>query len=363
MKVALAFDYILVRGGMERTVVTLAKTFNADVWTTTYFPEKTYPELKKLRIFSHPLKFYPMSGAMHTEAAFKFKKMDLSDYDFIITSGNWGRYVSLKEGNHPQIHYENTPPRVFYDLYQRMKDELPFVRRQIFKLWVWFMRGLDQKATRKIDKIVCNSENVRKRIKKYYGGDAGIVGVPIKIQRFRYRKPEDYFLSVQRIEPEKLVDLQIEIFRKLPCKLIVVGEGRSERGVRYFKKIKEMAPENVVFAGSVSDEELVDLYSRCKAAIQTAMDEDFGEIPVEAMASGKPCIAVNEGGFRETIVHGKTGLLVDQPHAKNFVKVIKNFVKYDFDPKVCRRRAKLFSEEAFVERFKSAVTELLERRS
>jgi len=76
------------------------------------------------------------------------------------------------------------------------------------------------------------------------------------------------------------------------------------------------------------------------------------------MASGKPCVAVNEGGFRESIIHGKTGLLISKPYVKNFVSAIKNFDRYEFDPKECRKRAKLFSEENFIKRMKKVIKEV-----
>lgn len=359
MKVVFVIDCLITKGGMERTGEVLTRAFKADVWTTTYLPEKTYDGFKKFKVFSHPLRFYFKEGLTHIEAMLKFMGADLSDYDLVISSGSWARYVGLREENHPQIHYENTPPRTFYDLYQKAKEEMSFAQRQVFKLWVFTMKKFDQMATKKIDKIVSNSENVRKRVKKYYGIDTDVVWGPIRVQKFKHRAPEDYFLSAQAIEPEKRVDLQVKVFEKLPYKLIIVGEPRSKRGACYFEELKKITPKNVVFVGSVSDEELVKLYSRCKATIQTAMDEDLGVIPLEGMASGKPCIAVNEGGFKETIVHGKTGLLVNPPYFPNLVKAIRNFHRRDFDPGECMRRARLFSEERFVELFKNAVKELV----
>jgi glycosyltransferase involved in cell wall biosynthesis len=163
---------------------------------------------------------------------------------------------------------------------------------------------------------------------------------------------------VQRIAPEKRIELQIEVFRELPDEKIVIVGAATEQSTPYFERLKKIAPKNVTFVGSVSDEKLVDLYSRCKAAIQTSIDEDFGEIPVEAMASGKPCLAVNEGGFRESILHGQTGLLINPPYLKNFVKTIKNLDRHNFEPRVCMKRAKLFSEDTFVKNFKRAVAEI-----
>jgi glycosyltransferase involved in cell wall biosynthesis len=356
MKTVVVFDYLITRGGMERTVITLAKAFNADVCTTQYIPEKTYPELQKFKIFSHPLKFSHHPGLMQTEAAFRFRNMNLSDYDLIISSGDWGKHVGTKPENHPQLHYDNTPVRGFYDSYEVVKARFPLLQRQTYKVWVWYMKMLDQQAVKKIDTIVCNSENVRNRITKYYRRTTEIVGVPVNVKRFKTRKPEDFFISVQRIEPEKRVDLQIEAFRKMPDEKLVIIGSATKQNKPYLEKLSRIAPKNVTFAGSVSDERLIDLYSRCKAAIQTAIDEDFGEVPVEAMASGKPCIAVNEGGFRETIINGKTGTLIDPPYVDNLVKAVKDLESKDFVPSTCRKRAAMFSEEIFIKKFSRVVS-------
>ena len=357
MKTAVVYDFLFTKGGMDRATAILARGFDADIWTTTYIPERTYPELKKIKIFQHPLTFH-RRGLLQIEAVLKFRRMDLSDYDLIISSGDWGKHVGMKDENHPQVHFENTVVRPFYDLYHFIKNRYPFFQRQVFEAWVWYMRRLDRQAVQKIDRIACNSEIVRERIKKYYKRDAEVVGVPINVKRFRHRISGDFYLSVQRIAPPKRVELQIGAFRSLPSeKLVIVGpyDDRS-----YSEKLQKIVPKNVKFAGPISDKEIIDLYSRCKAAVQTSVDEDFGQVPIEAMASGKPCIAVNEGGFRETIVHGKTGLLINPPYVKNLSAAIKNFARYDFDPKVCRKRAELFSEEKWIKNLKAVVRKTLQ---
>lgn len=356
MKIAIAFDYLITRGGMERTIITLAKAFNADIWTTSYLPEKTYPEFQKLRVFPHPLKFSKM-GLMQTEAALKFRNMDLSKCDLIISMGDWAKQVSMGPRTCPQLHYD-TPVRAFYDLYEAIKARLSPIPRQVFRGWVWFMKKLDWQAVQKIDVIVSPSEMVTKRIKKYYKRDAEVVWAPVDIKKFVHRKAEDYFLSVQRIGTTKGIEIQLEVFRRLPSeKLIIVG-AVTKQVEPYFEKLKKIAPENVVFKESISDEELIELYSKCKAVIQTSMDEDLGKAPIEGMASGKPCIAVNEGGFRETIIHGKTGVLCDPPYVDNLVKTIREFDKFTWNPSVCKKRAEFFSEEEFVERVRKIVSRM-----
>jgi len=357
MKTAVVYDFLITKGGMDRAAAILAREFKADIWTTSYAPEDTYPELEKFKIFQHPLTFLHRQGLMQTEALFKFRRMDLSDYDLILSSGDWGKHVGMRSENHPQLHFENTVVRPFYDLYPFIKSRLPMHRRQLFKLWVWWMRGLDKQAVQKIDKIICNSEVTKGRIKKYYGMDAEVVWVPVDVKRFKHRRSENFYFSVQRIAPPKRVELQIEAFRRLPSEKLVIAGPYDDRS--YFEELRKTAPENVEFVGTISDGEIVDLYSRCKAAIQTSIDEDFGQVPLEAMASGKPCIAVNEGGFRISITHGKTGLLVDPPYFENLIKAIKNFDRYEFDPAACRKRAKMFAEEKWVERIKAAAREIL----
>lgn len=358
MRIAIVYDHLMAKGGTERTIFLLAKKLKADVWTTEYRPEKTYPEYRKLNIFCHPLKFYPIRGLWQLEAIHKFRNMTLSDYDLRISAGYWGRQISMNEKNHPLFHLELFPIRVLYDKYEYFKKGLPFLPRQAFKVWAWYMRKLDQEAVARIEKSTVQSKTVQERVEKYYGKKPEVLYPPVDIVKFVHKPSEDYFLSVQRIGPEKRVEIQVEAFRQLPNeRLIVVGEATGS-AIAYFKKIRNKAPPNVEFVGSVSDKELIDLYSRCKAVIQTNLDEDFGIVPVEAMASGKPCIAVNEGGFRETIVHGKTGILIDPPYVRSLTNAIKSFHEYDFDPKVCINRAKLFSVEKWFARIRKILNEM-----
>ena len=359
MKIAIVHDSLSAKGGGERVVLALAKRFKAPIYTTTYLPDKTYSEFKKLKIFS--LKIYPIKGIMHMETIYNFRRLNLSHYDLIISSGEWAKHVGVRENNHPQIHYEHTPIRTFYDLYEYTKNRLSFIPRQIFKVWVWYMKKLDQKTTKKIDKIVTNSQNTQKRIQKFYNRDAEVIYPPVDIEKFKYKPNENYFLSVQRIEPEKRIEIQLDVFRNLPNeKLLIVGRPGGN-SIYYFEKMKKIAPKNVKFLGLVSDKELIDLYVRSKAVLQTSIDEDLGIVPIEAMASGKPCLAVNEGGFKETIINEKTGLLIDKPYVKNFVDVIKNFDKYNFDHKICRRRAEEFSEDNFIMKMKKVMKKVLEK--
>lgn len=356
MRVAVCHDRLMERSGGERVALTLAKAFSADFFTAKYVPEKTFEWSKKLHVKEVGHSIEPPISQLSTIIwmldAINFSQLkELKNYDLLITSGQLAHFASIQNPNN--IWYCHTPNRALYDLRGEVRSRLSPLWRPAFDVWVKFWNPQDQRSVRHIHRIIVNSKNVRGRVRKFYNRDAEIVYPPVDIEKFRYRPAEDYWLSVQRIEPEKRVEIQLKVFERLQEeKLVIVGKGRHGRA--YQKKISrwiERLP-NVEWRKEVSDKELRKLYARCKAVIQTPLEEDFGFVPVEGMASGKSCIAVDEGGFRESIIHGKTGLLIKKPYVNNFIKTIKGFEKYDFDPKLCIRRAKDFSEEEFIRKMK-----------
>jgi glycosyltransferase involved in cell wall biosynthesis len=222
-------------------------------------------------------------------------------------------------------------------------------------LWKRYIKKKDKESVYNVDKLIANSYFVKNVFKKEYNRDTDVIYPPIDINKFKNKNPENFFLSVQRFSAQKRIEIQVEIFKRLPAeRLIILG---SIDDYHYFEKIKENSPLNVEFISY--DDELVELYSKCKGVIQTGKGEPFGIVPIEAMASGKPCIAVNEGGYKETIINKKTGLLIDPPYIDNFVKAIEKFDNYSFDPKNCQERAMEFSEEVFIEKIKEVVSRVL----
>ncbi|NLE00522.1 MAG: glycosyltransferase family 4 protein, partial [Fibrobacter sp.] len=197
---------------------------------------------------------------------------------------------------------------------------------------------------------------VKERIKKYHGREAPVIYPPVDTGQFSCREYGDFWLSVNRIYPEKRIELQIEAFRKMPDEQLVIcgGFAAGDHAARYSQKIMEHVPDNVTFRGEVKEEELIDLYSRCRGLVCTALDEDFGLTPIEAMASGKPVVAVAEGGFLETIVPG-TGILVpaDASLIRDAVQTISPFVHDYHDD--CLKQALNFDISNFAEKFKEII--------
>lgn len=336
--IAIVTRMLTVKGGAELAILELAKNFDCDIFTTNFNPNSTFREFSKLNVYSSPLLLSRNLSLFIKFLRFPFIKK-LREYDLIITSsGFYPKLIAVHRYLPPVIHYEQSPTNF----------GIGFAR---------LMSPLDFYVTRRIRKLVANSKNTRNKLERRYRRKCDVIYPPVRVEKFKNKPSEDFFLSVQRITPDKRVDIQIEAFKRLPYKLIVVG---SSYNPKYFNELKRIAPSNVEFRINVKEEELIELYSKCRAVIQTSKDEHFGLVPVESMAAGKPCIAVNEGGFRETVQHGKTGILLKEPYVENLIKAIKELDKYDFNPRELRKRAEEFSVDRFLTNFWEVFNEVLE---
>ena len=276
-----------------------------------------------------------------------------SEYDFFIFSGNWSHYAARK--HHPNLWYCYTPVRAFYDLREAtIARQANAMMRVLADLWIRTHSWFDQRSVRNLDRVVAISTTVQQRIREFHNRSSEVIYPPVDTKRFRCDGYGDFWLSVNRIYPEKRIDLQFRVFRELPEERLVVigGYAEGDHAAKYYEKLVRDIPGNVEMRGAVTEEELIDLYAQCKGLICTAEDEDFGLTPIEAMASGKPVVAVNEGGFRETVVHGETGLLVDADRDE-LVKALKEITG---DPErykeKCMERAREFDTSVFLERFR-----------
>jgi glycosyltransferase involved in cell wall biosynthesis len=286
-------------------------------------------------------------------ASSKFASCHFPNYEFYIFSGNWTHYAAAK--HKPNLWYCHTPVRAFYDLRDYfLENQRSPAHRYLARWWISAHKYFDQKSVKNINVIITNSENTRRRIKKYYDRNASVVYPPVDISKFRCDEYGDFWLSVNRIYPEKRIDLQFEVFRELPEERLVVvgGYAEGDHASRYYAKLARDIPPNVELRGEVPEEDLLSLYARCKGLICTAVDEDFGLTPLEAMASGKPVVAVKEGGFQETIVHGQTGMLVNanRDELKRAVKEVASGPESYKD--ACIKRAKDFDSQIFLERIR-----------
>lgn len=360
MKIAIFHDYFSAVGGAEKLVIILAKGLDADIITTDFEDDiKKKLDLEGINIISIGKNLRgPLFKSI--DASLKFNRCDFSKkYDFFIFSGNWTIYAAKK--HKPNLWYCNSPTRVFYDLKEiNLKNQKTIFHRFISRLWIYIHSHFDKKTVKNFDFIIANSQNVLERINKYYNRNSQIVYPSIETNRYFFSKFGDYWLSVNRLYPEKRIDLQIKVFDKLPYeKLKIVGGYSKKDNVKKSLNFLNKLPENIELLGEISEKELIELYANCRGLITTAIDEDFGLTPLEAMASGKPVIAVNEGGYKETILDGITGKLV-LPEENEIIQALKEISKNPERYKeACLERAKLFDSSIFIVQMKEEIQRVL----
>ncbi|MEK7562256.1 MAG: glycosyltransferase, partial [Patescibacteria group bacterium] len=354
-------------GGAELVDLILAKELNADIYTTNISRKKIEKMgFKTDNIFS--IGKIPVNAPAKQEAAYwKFKNLNLGKkYDFYIIAGDWA--MSGAVHNKPNLWYVYSPIRELYDLNKYIRENivpsvyLKNLNKYIFDVWVFYRKFLNKLDLKHVQKIVCISENVKGRVKKYLGRDSEIIYPPTETKKYYYRKKGDYWLSVNRLIGNKRIDMQLKAFAKIPDeKLIIVGSyENSSHFEAYANFCRKIKPKNVQMLSWISEKELTDLYANCKGFLTTAIDEDFGMTPVEAMASGKPVIAPNEGGYKETIINNKTGFLIDKINEEKLARAIKKLSEtLGKNPgkfkTACQNQAKKFDVKIFVEKIKAAI--------
>ena len=358
MKVAIFHDYFGAIGGGEKVVIAMANILDADIITTDIDAIKKIDANVRIKSLGKTIK-YP--GFKQISALLKFYFCDFSkSYDLFIFSGNWAHYAAHR--HHPNLWYCHILVPVMYEKDVPFISEKRFFLKKIFWVWKIFHSKIDIRSIHHIDQIVANSEHIKEKIAHYYHRDALVVYPPLNLRHFFCKSYENFWLSVNRLYPEKRLELQIESFRKLPDQSLVIvgGFAEGDHATPYAEKIRIDLPINVKIFGQVPESELINLYAQCKGLICTSIDEPFGLTPLEAMASGKPVVAVDSGGFRETVT-SDTGLLV-KPTVESIIHAIHEVSK---DPAryhdACIERAKLFDVAIFKEKICTIVFNIPQR--
>ncbi len=326
MKLAIAQSNLTLMGGGERVVLKIAQRYRAPIYVAEYDQAKTFEEFRKLDVRLIPRKglFSRLPYGRASQGlsyGLGFYNLDLGD-EFDVINAHMAPSHWAANRNGRVLWYCHTPLRDIYDLYEyRMSMRKPHTR-PAYLLGAAAVRAIDQKVVKKIPVIVANSPNTRSRILKYYQrADAKVLGGGVDYKNYSDRGDGRYFLYPSRISPNKRQDYAIEAFKIFSRKvkgyrLVLCGPVSKDKFYYdYYRKIYESArgSSRIEFLTGVPEKRLLELYSKCTAVLYPPMNEDYGLVPLEAMASGKPVIAANEGGPRETVLHNKTGMLVDSP--------------------------------------------------
>lgn len=376
-KIALVHDYIKEYGGAEKVLETLHDIYpDAPIYTTIYCPEFLGPHKER---FSHwdirpsvlqviPFK-HKLISIFRLIAPFIFQTFDFSGYDVILVSAT-GAYnpnmINKKQAK--QVCYCHTPPRYLYGYATARDWKKNIFFRMLGEVANHFLRIVDYRSSRNVDQFIANSENVAKRIKKFYRRDSVVVYPPaikeIKNSKLEMQsKKEEFYLTGGRLARAKHYDLIINAFAELQLPLKIFGKGFAgyEEDLKtQISKLKSQKPGlQIQLLGEISNEEKFILMKKAKGFIFAGEDEDFGIIPVESMSMGTPVIAYKSGGVLETVVEEKTGIFFDKLTAESLVRAITSFEKMKLNSEDCIKQAEKFSEE----KFKKHIIEIAKKSS
>lgn len=359
MKVALVHYWLVSMRGGEKVLEELCELFpDADVFTHVYDPKVVSPVIRRHAVRTTLISALPFSKRFYRTylplMPLALEQLDLRQYDLVISSESGPAKGVLTRPDAFHICYCHTPMRYIWNMYLDYKRSINPVLRP-FMTWIASsLRAWDQHSANRVDLFLANSQNVKRQIRKYYGRESIVIPPPVDVESFQQPKREctGAYLAVGQLVRYKRMDLAIEACNRLGRRLIIIGDGQE------YKALRKIAGPTISFLGKQDAVTLRDHYGSCKALLFPG-EEDFGIVPLEAMASGKPVIALRRGGALETVVEGHTGLFFNDPVAESLMAAISHFerIEQSFDPAAISKHAEQFSKTAFKRRIMQAVQE------
>jgi glycosyltransferase involved in cell wall biosynthesis len=368
LRIALVHDWLITLGGADRVLLALHELFpQAPVYTALYDPNRLPPSFADLPVRTSWLQRLPGARQRHRSLLpampFAFRSFDLRGYDVVISSSHACAHGVRVPNGAVHICYCHTPMRYAWDQAPTYLRSISSLARPAARMAFAALRAWDRAAAQRVDYYVANSQHVAGRIKAHYGREATVIYPPVDVEFFTPSplpsppqggegrildilsplgrgEGEGYFLVVSRLVPYKRVDLAVLACTQLGLPLVVAGDG-PERA-----RLGTMAGPTVRFAGQVDDAGLRELYRGCRALIFPG-EEDFGIVPVEAQACGRPVIAYARGGVLETVIPGRTGALFDEQSVASLRMAVGEFEPGRFDSAAIRAHAQRFSPQRF----------------
>ena len=365
-KVAIVCDWLTGFGGAERVVLELHKMYpDAPIYTSQYDPTKISwfadADVRTTWLQKLPKslkKFLPVLRA------WAFSRLDLSEYDLVISSSG-AEAKGVKTGpNTTHICYCHSPTHYYWIRSDEYMEKPGFPRgfnwlaRLGLKILIGPLKRWDRHAAKQPDYMIANSTHTQAMIKRYYRRDSTVVFPPVEISRFRnIGKPElrHGFVVAGRQTPYKRLDLAIEACNELKVPLIVIGDGPEH------KRLEKLADRNVTFLTNVNDHDIVAHFQSALGYIMPNMD-DFGIVAVEAMAAGTPVIAYQKGGSLDYLVPNKTGLFFDRQTVGSLRNVLETALTKSFDYDAIAEHAEKFSVASFHKNMQTAVDDFLSEK-
>jgi glycosyltransferase involved in cell wall biosynthesis len=355
MKVAIVHYWLVDRRGGERVVEALCELYpQADIFTNVYDPAPFVETLAGHRVRTTFVNRLPFARRM-LEAYLPFmplalEQLDLREYDLVISNESGPAKGVIARPDALHVCLCQSPMRYVWDMYPQYLAEAGVLKRFLMRPLMHYLRHWDQSSAQRPDYIIANSQHTRRRVNKYWRREAEVLSPPVEVERFAAAgaatTPGDYYLCAGGLVGYKRTDVAVQAFNELGLPLVVAGTGTE------LASLRRQASPNVTFRGWTSDEELVRIIAGCRALVFPG-EEDFGIVPVEAMAAGRAVIAFRRGGALDSVVDGETGLFFDEQTPESLIDAVRRFeaTRDRFDARRIAAHARGFDRACFLEKF------------
>lgn len=356
MKVAIIHYWLIGMRGGEKVVEALCRMFpDADIFTHVYSPDDVSDVIRGHKVTTSFVSTLPAARRLYQSylplMPLALEQLDLRGYDLIISSESGPAKGIIPPAGALHICYCHSPMRYIWNMFHDYRERSGGLTKMVMPSLSHYIRNWDTLTSNRVHHFVANSHNVARRLKTYYQRDAEVIYPPVETSAFRIAAPgevQDYYLMVGELVAYKRPDLAIEAFNRTGKKLVIAGGGEM------LGRLRAMAEPNVVLVGPQPFSELRRLYAQCKALIFPG-EEDFGIVPVEAMASGRPVIAYGKGGALETVVDGVTGVFFHEQTVDAIVDAVERLEQMEISPNLIASHARKFDMDVFMRSMKAVL--------
>jgi glycosyltransferase involved in cell wall biosynthesis len=360
-RVALVHDWLTGMRGGEKVLEAIAELYpGAPIFTLLHVRGSVSPEIEAHTQVRSFVQWLPSAAARYRHYLPLFptaiEQFDLDAYDLVISTSHCAAKSVVVTGRATHVCYCHSPMRYAWDQFEAYfgPDQVGRTRSRLLRPVLARLARWDRDTAGRVSRYVANSHYVAGRIRRYYNRRSTVVHPPVETAFYRPEPaigPESFLLAVSALAPYKRLDLAIRAAAAARMPLTIVGRGPEEGRLR---ALASSAGGDVTFTGWLSNEAIRDLYRRCRAVVMPGI-EDFGMVPVEAQACGRPVVALGEGGALDSIVDGVTGLLVRENTVDAFAQAFRDAGTRDFDSAAIRRHAEAFGKERFQRQFQQVL--------
>lgn len=354
-RVAVTHEWLTVPGGSEKVLEAILRLVpHAELFCSVYDPSPWDRLITDRPVHPSFVQRVPGARAHYPkllplmDAA--FRRFDLEGFDLIVSSNHaCAKNVRTPPGV-PHVCYCHTPMRYAWDPDFLKAEDLGPVARAVVRPLTAMLRRADLRGSKQPTAIAANSSFIAERVARYWGRDASVVHPPVEVERFlgraRHVDADAPYLAFGRLVPYKRPDLAVEACRRLGRRLVVAGDGR------FAERVRDAAggDPRIELRGRVTDAEATELFATSRALLFPGV-EDFGIVPVEAQAAGLPVVAYDEGGARDSVLDGRTGVLYTDQASAGLAAAIERFEALELHDGALRDHAREFAPEVFHERF------------